>query len=129
MFYKSVLIFLSLLKESTMEPVHIFYKELPIDQNNTFTANIAQENEVEEVKFTKSRKYAVTGLSINQDIDSSVVAITDTDRQEAISNFILKLIKGKKETILDLKIYNEEMTLDKIIPFQKTKKKLRLNYH
>ena len=112
-----------------MEPVHIFYKELPIDQNNTFTANIAQENEVEEVKFTKSRKYAVTGLSINQDIDSSVVAITDTDRQETISNFILKLIKGKKETILDLKIYNEEMTLDKIIPFQKTKKKLRLNYH
>ena len=92
-----------------MEPVHIFYKELPIDQNNTFTANIA--------------------LFINQVIDSSVFAITDTDRQEPISSFILKLIKGKKETVLDLKIYNEEMTLDKIIPFQKTKKKLRLNYH
>ena len=86
-----------------MEPVHIFYKELPIDQNNTFTANIA--------------------LFINQVIDSSVFAITDTDRQEPISSFILKLIKGKKETILDLKIYNEEMTLDKIIPFQKK------NYH
>ena len=86
-----------------MEPVHIFYKELPIDQNNTFTANIA--------------------LFINQVIDSSVFAITDTDRQEPISSFILKLIKGKKETALDLKIYNEEMTLDKIIPFQKK------NYH
>ena len=103
MFYKSILIFLSLLKKSTMEPVHIFYKELPIDQNNTFTANIA--------------------LFINQVIDSSVFAITDTDRQEPISSFILKLIKGKKETVLDLKIYNEEMTLDKIIPFQKK------NYH
>ena len=86
-----------------MEPVHIFYKELPIDQNNTFTANIA--------------------LFINQVIDSSVFAITDTDRQEPISSFILKLIKGKKETVLDLKIYNEEMTLDKIILFQKK------NYH
>ena len=106
-----------------MEPVHIFYKELPIDQNNTFTANIAQENEVKEVKFKKSREYAVTDLFINQVIDSSVFAITDTDRQEPISSFILKLIKGKKETALDLKIYNEEMTLDKIIPFQKK------NYH
>ena len=106
-----------------MEPVHIFYKELPIDQNNTFTANIAQENEVKEVKFKKSREYAVTDLFINQVIDSIVFAITDTDRQEPISSFILKLIKGKKETVLDLKIYNEEMTLDKIIPFQKIKKK------
>ena len=106
-----------------MEPVHIFYKELPIDQNNTFTANMAQENEVKEVKFKKSREYAVTDLFINQVIDSSVFAITDTDRQEPISSFILKLIKGKKETVLDLKIYNEEMTLDKIIPFQKK------NYH
>ena len=104
-----------------MEPVHIFYKELPIDQNNTFTANIAQENEVKEVKFKKSREYAVTDLFINQVIDSSVFAITDTDRQEPISSFILKLIKGKKETVLDLKIYNEEMTLYKIIPFQKKK--------
>ena len=34
-----------------MEPVHIFYKELPAEGNNIFTADIAEENEVENVKF------------------------------------------------------------------------------
>ena len=51
-----------------MEPAHIFYKELPIDENNIFTANIAEENEVEEVSFKKSKEYAVAGFYINQDI-------------------------------------------------------------
>ena len=41
----------------------------------------------------------------------------DTDRQEAISNLIQKLVKEKKEPNLDLKICNEEMVLDKITPF------------
>ena len=45
--------------------------------------------------------------------------MTDTGTQEVISNLIEKLVKEKKEPDLDLKIYNEEMALDKIIPFQK----------
>ena len=36
-----------------MEPMHIFYKELPVDENNTFTADITKKkkkkNEVENV--------------------------------------------------------------------------------
>ena len=46
-----------------------------------------------EVKFKKSIEYVVTGLSINQEIDSSVVVVTDTNRQEAINNLIQKLVK------------------------------------
>ena len=34
-----------------MEPIHIFYKELPLDENNIFTANLAEKNEVEKLKF------------------------------------------------------------------------------
>ena len=63
-----------------MEPTHIFYKELHVDKNNIFTANIAEKNEVEEVKFKKSKEYAVTGLSVNEDTDSSLVMKIDTDR-------------------------------------------------
>ena len=63
-----------------MEPKHIFYKELPVDENNIFTANIADKNEVENVKFKKSLEYAVTGLSINQDIGSELVTMTDVDK-------------------------------------------------
>ena len=102
-----------------MEPTHIFYKEFPVDENNIFTTNIAERNEVEKVKFRKLIEYVVTGLSINQDIDSGLIAVTDTDRQEAISNLIQKLVKEKEEPNLDLKISNKEMALDKIIPFQK----------
>ena len=115
-----------------MEPVHIFYKELPIDQNNTFTANIAQENEVEKAKFKKSREYAVTGLSINQDIGSSVVAITDTGRQEEISNFMLKLVKEKKNLSFQKK--TKKQTATELSPIKltfyntTTKCKKRLNF-
>ena len=101
-----------------MEPIHIFYKKLPTDENNIFVANLAEKNEVESVKFKKSREYSVTGLSINQDTGSTEVVITDTDRLETISNFIQKLVKEKKEPDLDLVISNEE-TLETVIPFQK----------
>ena len=36
-----------------MEPIHIFYSQPEIDGNNVFTANISQENEVENVIFKK----------------------------------------------------------------------------
>ena len=76
---------------------------------------------MEEVRFKKSKEYAVTGLSINQGLDSSLVAVTDTDRQEAISTLIQKLVKEKKDSDLDLRIYNEE-ALEKIIPFKRKTK-------
>ena len=66
-----------------MEPIHIFYRELPLNKNNIFTANIAEKNEVEEVKFIKSKEYANTGLSINQDVDSDLIAVTDTEKKRS----------------------------------------------
>ena len=34
-----------------MVPIHIFYKELPIDKNNIFAVNLGNKNEVEEVRL------------------------------------------------------------------------------
>ena len=73
-----------------MEPIHIFYKELPVDENNIFTANITEKNEVEN----------------------------DIDRLNFLSNSIQNLVNEKKEPDLGLKISNPE-TKDIIIPFQK----------
>ena len=101
-----------------MEPIHIFYKELPVDENNIFTANITEKNEVEKVKFRKSTEFVVIGLSINQDIDSSLVAVTYTDRQNVLHNLIQNLVKKIKEPNFDLKIYNTE-TSEVIVPFHK----------
>ena len=59
-----------------MEPVHIFYNELKIEGNNIFTANISQENEVENVLFNKNKEYAITGMTIKPDIvDSDIVKV------------------------------------------------------
>lgn len=101
-----------------MELAHIFHKGLAVNEKNIFTVNLAEKTEVEEVKFKKSKKYAVNGISIKQDIDSSVAVVTDTDRQKVLSKLIQKIVKKTKPD-LDLKIYSEEMALDKIISFQK----------
>ena len=55
-----------------------------------------KKNEVENVKFKKSVEYAVTGLSINQDIDSKIVAVIDTDRQHFLSTLIQKHVKDTR---------------------------------
>ena len=97
---------------------NLFYKELPIDKNNFFTANLAEKNEIEGFQFKKWKEYAITGLSIIQHVDSNLVAVTDTDRQEVISNLIQKRINEKKEPDLDLRIYNEDV-FENIVSFKK----------
>ena len=80
----------------------MFYKELPTDDNSIFVANLAEKNKVVSIKFKKSREYAITGLSINQDTGSTKVAITDTDRLETLSNLIQRLVKKKQNQTLIL---------------------------
>ena len=43
-----------------MEPIHIFYEELPVNENNIFIANLTEKNEVKNVRFKKSLEYSVT---------------------------------------------------------------------
>ena len=59
-----------------MESAHIFYKELLIDDDNIFTANLSEKNKVQGILFKKSNEYAVTGLSINQDTDTLIEVTT-----------------------------------------------------
>lgn len=54
----------------------------------TFFATLVEKNEVELVIFKKSKEYAVTELSINQDTDSTEVLITETGRLSTLSNLI-----------------------------------------
>ena len=60
----------------------------------------------------------MTGLSINQDIGSALVSVSDIDQQNFLSYTIQKLVKEKKDPDLDLKITNPE-TKDIIIRFLK----------
>ena len=60
---------------------------------------LQKKNEVEKVRFKKSLEYAVTGLSINQDIGSALVTVTDVYRQNLLSNTIQKLVKEENTQI------------------------------
>ena len=72
-----------------MDPVHIFFNELEIDKDNTFTANVSQENKVENVLFNADKEYAVTGMIIKPDIvDSEPVKVEKTNELDRISKEI-----------------------------------------
>lgn len=53
-----------------MESTDIFHKELAADQENIFTANISQNNEAENIKFSNLYNYGITGMSIKPDAGS-----------------------------------------------------------
>ena len=92
-----------------MDPAHIFFKELEVGQDNTFTANISQKIEVEKVVFNTDKEYAVTGILIKPDIaDSEVVKIENTNKLERIRKEIQELIKNYKDPDLTLSISNPE---------------------
>ena len=66
-----------------MEPAHIFYKKLPLDENKIFSTNLSENN-------------AVTGLSIKQEVQSDLVLVADWEAQNALSDLIKKLCKEKR---------------------------------
>ena len=77
-----------------MNPVQRFFKELEIDQDNTFTANVSQENEVGNGVFNTDTQYVVTGMVIKPDIaDSELVKTENTKDSDRISKEIQELIK------------------------------------
>ena len=102
-----------------MNPLNIFLKELDIDQDNTFTADISKENEVENVVFSADNKYAVTGLTINSIISNSeLLKIENVKEQKKVSQEIQDLIKNYKEPDLTLFKSNPK-TKTVAIPFVK----------
>ena len=55
-----------------MEFWRVFCKELPLDEDNIFSANLAENNEIEQIEFKKSKLCAISELSIDQGIASNV---------------------------------------------------------
>ena len=66
-----------------MEPTHIFYKQLPIDENNVFTAKERKKNEVQNILFRKSNEYAIIVLVISQNTDN-LIEVSDRNRKRIL---------------------------------------------
>ena len=92
-----------------MNPSNFYFKEIDIDQDNTFTANFAKENETENVIFNKDSEYGTTGLNINSILsDEKLLKIENVKEQNKVSLEIQELIKNYKEPDLTLFMSNPE---------------------
>ena len=102
-----------------MNPSHIYFKDLDINDNQTFTLNFAKENEVENVFFDKSHEHAVRSMKIKANLpDSKIIKISDKEKQDKVSREIQELVKNYKEPDLTFTIFNRETKTIKI-PFIK----------
>ena len=111
--------------ECKMDPSYIYFKEINIDQDKSFTADFSKENEIEEVLFNKENEYGVTGFSINSILaDEKLLKVENVKEQKRISEEIQELIKNYKEPDLTFFISNTETKPIKIL-FQKKKKRIR----
>ena len=112
-----------------MNPDYIYFKEIDIDQDETFTADFSKKkkkkkNEIENVVFNKENEYGITSLNINSILPESKILKIENEKKKnkkKISDEIQELIKSHKELDLTLTMSNTE-TKTIIIPFVKKMK-------
>ena len=86
-----------------MNPSHIYFKEIDIDQDQTFTVNFSTKNEIKNVVFDKDNEYAITRLKINAELpDKNILKIENVEEQTRVSGEIQEIIKNHKEPDLTL---------------------------
>ena len=100
-----------------MEFSNVFYEELSVDEDNFFSANLTKNNEIEQIKFKKSKIYIISGLSIDQDLKSNV-SLRNIEGRKALSGILRVYGEEKKSLNLDLKIYKEG-DFDIVVTFKK----------
>lgn len=74
----------------------MFYNELPVNENNIFPVDLAENNDIEEVAFKKSKKYEISSLSIKQETTAHV-PLPNFQGQKALSDMLRRsdiLING-----------------------------------
>ena len=62
----------------------IYFKELPLDEQNEFTANLNKSNEIGEIFLRKSNKHLLTNLKANYEPSSVNLENVDKDVNEKI---------------------------------------------
>ena len=66
-----------------MDPSYIFFKEIDIASDQTFTADFSKKNEIEEIIFIEECPYGINGLSINVNIpDEKILKIENFKEQK-----------------------------------------------
>ena len=51
-----------------MKPIFIYFKEIPLDQNNRFTLYFSNTDIVYEIHFSSNNDYFLTSMNCNLDL-------------------------------------------------------------
>ena len=109
-----------------MGPSYIYFKEIDIDQDSSFTVDFSKKkkkkNEIEDVVFDNENEYGVTSLTINSILPDEKIIKIENVKEQKISREIQNLIKNYKEPDLTFVISHPETSTIKI-PFVKKKTK------
>ena len=66
-----------------MNPVHVYFKEIDIDQNHLFAKNFPKENEIENILFDGQNENAVSRMDIKPVIkDEKIIKIEDKAKKK-----------------------------------------------
>ena len=109
-----------------MDVSRIFYKEIPTDDNNIFFANLAENNQVEEILLNKDQNYMVTCLYVNQKAEADVI-IPDLNARHSLSDMIRSHKEERKKLNLDCHFYKKDL-FDITISFKKRSDVLTTGY-
>ena len=89
-----------------MDPSYIYFKEIKIDQDKTFTASLSKDS---DIAFNKENEYGVTGLNISSVLpDEKILKIENFKEQQKLTQEIQELIKQNKEPNLTFVISHLE---------------------
>ena len=65
-----------------MNPSFIYFKELEIDQDETFTADFLKKKKKENVVFNKENEYGITNLNINSILPDSKILKIENEKEQ-----------------------------------------------
>ena len=96
---------------SKMDPSYIYFKEIDIDQDSSFTADL-KKNGIDDVVFDNENEYGITSLTINSILpDEKIIKIENVKEQKRISEEIQELIKNYKEPDLTFASHPETLAI------------------
>ena len=69
-----------------MSPVHIYFKEIDIYQDQTFIINFAKENEIENVLFDGQNEYRVSRMNIKPVLTDEKIRKIENKKEQKKKN-------------------------------------------
>ena len=101
-----------------MEFSRVFYKVIPLDEDNIFSGKILQKiTRLNRLALKKTKLYAISGLSVDQGIPPNV-SLPNVEGKKALSNILRTYAEEKNRFNFDLKNYREDY-FDITVPFVK----------